>query len=102
MKDRLEKAGIDIKTDRWAEGVPHHPMSESIVRDLVEIDLQLFNDHFCWKVGGDGDNGESLMYELDYLFELYDAEKSRTLCQQCGEAINIVSNNICPHCKIKL
>ena len=75
MKDRLEAAGIDIVKDRWAEGIPHHPMSEEIVRDLVDIDLELFGDYFCWKVGGDGDNGESLMYELDYLFELYDAEK---------------------------
>jgi hypothetical protein len=27
------------------------------------------HDYFGWKCGGDGDNGETLMYELDILFE---------------------------------
>jgi hypothetical protein len=46
----------------------HDPRSEEIVRALAEIDFEFFDDHFCWKVGGDGDNGEALMYELDEYF----------------------------------
>jgi hypothetical protein len=58
--------------DRWGLGIPHDPRSEEIVRALVDIDLDYFGDHFCWKVGGDGDNGETLMYELDCYFEQKD------------------------------
>ena len=61
-----------VKKDRWGLGIDHDPRSEEIVRALVEIDFVGFNDHFGWKVGGDGDNGESLMYELDAYFELKD------------------------------
>ena len=31
---------------------------------------------FYWKQGGDGDNGEALMYELDAFFELLDIENN--------------------------
>lgn len=34
-------------------------------------DLQ---DYFQWKKGGDGDNGEMLMYELDTFFEQKDKD----------------------------
>ena len=36
---------------------------------LMEIDYKYNDDFFCWKIGGDGDNGELLMYELDIYFE---------------------------------
>ncbi len=36
---------------------------------LIEHDLYDCDDHFCWKTGGDGDNGEILMYQLDAYFE---------------------------------
>ena len=49
--------------------IPHHPKSEKLVRQLVEVDFHQYGDYFCWKVGGDGDNGETLMYELDEIFE---------------------------------
>jgi hypothetical protein len=52
----------------------HDPRSEEIVRALVEIDFSDFDDYFCWKVGGDGDNGEALMYELDLYFKRKDAK----------------------------
>lgn len=55
--------------DRWTRGVPHHPLSELLVRAIADIDFEEFNDYFCWKVGGDGDNGETLLYELDVYFE---------------------------------
>jgi len=44
-----------MKNERWEQGVP-----------------QDTDDHFCWKSGGDGDNGEQLMYQLDVLFERQD------------------------------
>lgn len=56
--------------DRWGEGIDHHPMSERILRFLSEHDFCDYDDHFCWKIGGDGDNGEALMYQLDAFFEM--------------------------------
>lgn len=56
--------------DRWGEGIGHHPMSERIVRFLMEHDFNDYGDHFGWKFGGDGDNGETLAYQLDAFFEM--------------------------------
>lgn len=64
-----------IETDvnkRWEEGTDHHPESEKLMRALKDIDIDLCDDYFCWKVGGDGDNGETLMYEMDIYFEARD------------------------------
>ena len=58
--------------NRWEDGIDHHPMSERLMDFLMEHDFEDYNDHFCWKKGGDGDNGESLMYEMDAFFELID------------------------------
>jgi len=63
--------------DRWEKGIEHHPMSERLVRFLVEHDLYDYDDYFCWKVGGDGDNGEALMYEMDAFFEMMDLKEQR-------------------------
>lgn len=71
--ERAKQLGLTDK-DRWGEGIDHHPMSERIVRFLAEHDLYDYNDHFCWKVGGDGDNGEALAYQLDAFFEMLDKE----------------------------
>ncbi len=72
---RLDAAGIDATIDRWSEGVDHHPKSGALMRDLSAIDWIFFNDYFRWKFGGDGGNGEILMYMLDVLFDLYDKEE---------------------------
>ena len=77
--ERFKRAGIDPKQDRWSAGINHHPKSEELVRDIAEVDIEFFNDYFCWKVGGDGDNGETLMYEIDLLMELFDYEKKHPL-----------------------
>ena len=58
--------------DRWGNGIEHHPKSKELMAFLVDIDFNVFGDHFCWKTGGDGDNGESLMYEMDAFFEAKD------------------------------
>ena len=60
---------------RWEDGIEHHTMSERLVRFLAEHDFNDYDDYFCWKVGGDGDNGENLMYEMDAFFEMLDKDK---------------------------
>lgn len=69
--EEAKKMGL-VDLDRWAIGIPHHPKSEELMAFLQEIDYEVYDDHFCWKVGGDGDNGESLMYQLDAFFEALD------------------------------
>lgn len=56
--------------DRWADGIEHHPKSMRLLAFLADHDLYDYNDHFCWKSGGDGDNGEALMYQMDAFFEM--------------------------------
>lgn len=54
----------DPITARWEDGVPHHPVAVAIYRLLERSDWILGHDHFQWKAGGDGDNGEHLMFCL--------------------------------------
>lgn len=58
--------------DRWGDGVDHHPMSYRLMEFLAEHDYEDYEDYFCWKMGGDGDNGEALMFQMDAFFELLD------------------------------
>lgn len=60
-------------TTRWEKGIPHHPKSIALFKKLADIDFKYGGDFFCWKSGGDGDNGEHLMYEMDIVFETEDA-----------------------------
>jgi len=55
--------------ERWENGTDHHPKSEELFKRIADIDFKHCNDYFCWKSGGDGDNGETLMYILDIIFE---------------------------------
>jgi hypothetical protein len=57
---------------RWEEGVPHDPRSIKIANGIAEIDFNECSDSFGFKFGGDGDNGETLMYLLDVYFERED------------------------------
>ncbi len=59
---------------RWEEGVDHHPESIELYKRIAHLDFKHNSDSFCWKSGGDGDNGESLMYLLDIIFEENDHE----------------------------
>jgi len=59
-------------TRRWEDGTPHHPDSIKLFKALSAVDHHYVNDYFDWKSGGDGDNGETLMYELDIVFETRD------------------------------
>ena len=58
----------------WEKGEEHDPRSMRLFKDLREIDFTDGGDFFCWKYGGDGDNGEHLMYELDIYFKRKDTE----------------------------
>ena len=60
-----------IIQERWERGIPHNPLSIIIVHALEAVDFRFFNDYFGIKVGGDGDNGETMMYIFDaYIEEL--------------------------------
>lgn len=64
-----------VGDDRWESGTPHHPISERLMSFLQTHDYEDYGDSFCWKTGGDGDNGETLMYQMDVFFELMDILK---------------------------
>lgn len=63
----------DLYRDRWALGEHHDSRSIALYKRIEEIDFEHFGDSFCFKSGGDGDNGETLMYILDIIFEERDA-----------------------------
>lgn len=63
---------------RWEEGIEHDPRSELLYKRLAELDYE-HGDLFCFKSGGDGDNGESLMYLLDIYFEELDRDMDDVL-----------------------
>jgi hypothetical protein len=62
-------------TERWEQGVPHDSRSKAIYTGIAKIDFEECSDSFCFKSGGDGDNGETLMYLLDVYFEREDAHE---------------------------
>lgn len=75
LRARAEKVGVNTDIgDRWEKGIEHHPKSQEVADALDTIDWTFGNDFFGWKFGGDGDNGEFLLYELDIYFEILDAE----------------------------
>lgn len=55
-------------TQRWEEGIEHHPESVRLYKELAQLDFEN-GDAFWFQSGGDGDNGEHLMYLLDMIFE---------------------------------
>lgn len=76
MKSDYEKAkelGL-TSIDRWGEDVQHHPMSERLMRFIAKHDFNDYDDYGDWNIGGDGDNGETLMFQMDAFFELLDHE----------------------------
>jgi hypothetical protein len=64
----MRKVETDINK-RWEEGMDHHPKAEELARAIGDLDLKYGGDYFCFKFGGDGDNGEHLTYLLDIYFE---------------------------------
>lgn len=64
-------------TKRWEQGIEHDPRSEELVRSIADLDFKYGKDFFNFKVGGDGDNGEHLMYLLDIYYELKEEEQKK-------------------------
>jgi len=60
------------RINRWEQGVKHHPKSLELMQFLSEIDYHNYGDYFNWNMGGDGDNGETLMFQMDAYFEAKD------------------------------
>ena len=61
-----------VETDinkRWEQGVEHHPQSISMYNTIAALDFKYAGDSFSFSSGGDGDNGETLMYLLDIHYE---------------------------------
>ena len=82
-------------TVRWEKGIPHHPKSIEIFKALEENDFKYGGDYFCFKSGGDGDNGEHLMYLLDIYFE----SENSGVCFWCKESFIVKSKNHVFCCK---
>jgi hypothetical protein len=61
---------------RWEQGVEHHPESIKIYEAIALLDSKYGNDSFSFSSGGDGDNGEHLMYLLDIHYETIDEQIS--------------------------
>ncbi len=72
-KIRRGKMTSKINT-RWELGIPHDPRSIAIYTGIAKIDVEECGDTFGFKSGGDGDNGETLMYLLDVYFEDLDKQ----------------------------
>mgnify|MGYP003295433701 CR=1 FL=1 len=47
----------------------HLPETIELFNFISELDFEN-GDYFCWKSGGDGDNGEVLMNEIDEYFKM--------------------------------
>jgi len=61
---------------RWEQGVPHHPESVRLIKEIDELDWKYLKGYFDFKIGGDGDNGETLMFLLDMIFERREAARA--------------------------
>lgn len=60
--------------ERWEKGIIHHPKTIALYRHIENLDFAN-GDLFCFKSGGDGDNGEYLMYLMDDYFYREDEGK---------------------------
>lgn len=63
--------------ERWEQGKPHDSRSLLIYRSIADIDYKQGDDTFGFKCGGDGDNGEHLMYLLDIHFDRVDRKAKK-------------------------
>ncbi len=59
----------DIEVEDVGFAKKHLPETEEIFKFIEGLDFFKMGDYFCFKSGGDGDNGEVLMDELDAYFK---------------------------------
>lgn len=64
-----EKSIIANPNTRWEKGLKHYLKSIKIAKEIADIDSEHGN-YFDFRFGGDGDNGEHLIYLLDCYFEI--------------------------------
>lgn len=64
---------VDINY-RWSKGINHDKRSKQIYDFISEYDFKFADDFLNLKSGGDGDNGEHLMYLLDEFFKNKDLQ----------------------------
>lgn len=69
---KLNFKGIRSTEQRWERGTEHDSRSEKIGRAIGDINFQFMDDSLGLNFGGDGDNGEELLYALDIYFDLLD------------------------------
>lgn len=72
----LPDISIYALPDQTGWSSDHDPRSQEIYNFIAELDFKCFDDFFCWKSGGDGDNGEYLLGELDSYFKYKDEQKA--------------------------
>lgn len=60
--------------DRWEQGIEHDGRSQEIYDFIAAYDSEHNGDSLGLSSGGDGDNGETLMYLLDEYFAARDSE----------------------------
>ena len=53
---------------RWEQGIDHDPRTIELYKHIAKVDFEECGDTFCFKSGGDGDNGEHLMFLIDDYF----------------------------------
>lgn len=63
--------------ERWEQGIDHDPRSIDLYKHIEKLDFEECGDSFCFKSGGDGDNGEHLMYLMDDYFYEQDQKKAK-------------------------
>ena len=66
-KKEQESSVITDINKRWEEGIPHHTKSKEVGDLIFELDT-----YGAYSFGGDGDNGEEILYYLDIYFEMED------------------------------
>lgn len=77
----VEVKATILPENRWEQGVDHDERTYSIYRFMQEYDHKFNDSELNLKSGGDGDNGETLMYLLDEYFAAVDTteEPANTL-----------------------
>ena len=71
--DNIQFFGIETDIDTRREtGIEHHPKAVELAQIIGGLDYLFADNSFCFKFGGDGDNGETLTYLLDIFFEFKD------------------------------
>lgn len=82
IKELEQKLGVsfdNVELDinkRWENGIQHHPESVKIVQAMSQLDGMLNSYALDINIGGDGDNGEAMMYLLDVYFEGRDKKRN--------------------------